>query len=121
MAIKIMSDNEKEVWLVVQEMNKTWTTGNTEALKDFFHRDMVAITATDRLRLEGRDAWIASWKAFSDAAKIHYWKELDPKIQLYGNSAVITYYFDMSFDMGGKTITMGGRDLFVMVKEDGKW
>jgi hypothetical protein len=27
----------------------------------------------------------------------------------------------MSFDMAGQTVTMGGRDMFVMVKEDGKW
>ena len=116
-----MDQKEREVWHIVQQLNKAWTTGNPEALKDFFHRDMVAITATDRLRLEGKEACIASWKAFSDAAKIHYWKEIDPKIRLYGDTAVVTYYFDMSFDMGGQSITMGGRDMFVMVREEGKW
>ncbi len=116
-----MNALENEVWQVVQDMNKTWTTGNPDGLNNFFHRDMVAITATDKLRLEGKDKCVASWKSFSDAAKIRYWKEIDPKVQLYGNTAVVTYYFDMSFDMGGHTINMGGRDMFVMLKEDGKW
>jgi len=30
-------------------------------------------------------------------------------------------YFETSFDMGGQTITMGGRDMFVMVEDNGKW
>ena len=33
----------------------------------------------------------------------------------------MTYYFDMAFDMGGQTIKMGGRDMFVFVKEGGRW
>ncbi|MCL5421261.1 MAG: nuclear transport factor 2 family protein [Nitrospirae bacterium] len=112
---------EDEVWQTVQAMNKAWTSGDVEELKDYFHEGMVAITATDRERLEGREACIASWSAFAKAAKIRSWKETDPKVQFYGNTAVVTYYFDISFDMGGQTIMMAGRDMFVMVKENGKW
>jgi ketosteroid isomerase-like protein len=50
-----------------------------------------------------------------------HWEEIDPKIEIHGNTAVVTYYFDMSFEMGGQTIKMGGRDMFVFVKEGGKW
>ena len=113
-----------EVWQTIQALNRAWTVkGNVDELKNYFHKDMVAITATDRGRLEGRESCIAAWKAFVEAAKIHYWKEIDPKIQLYidGKSAVVTYYFDISFDMGGQTMKMSGRDMFVLAKEDGKW
>lgn len=78
-----MSKQEEEVWKTVQALNRAWTKeGKPEALKKFFHKDMVAITATDRLRLEGRDACVASWKAFTDKAKIHKWEESDPKVHL---------------------------------------
>lgn len=112
---------KEEIWQTVQSLNRAWTKGNVDDLKNYFHDDMVAITATDRRRLEGREACIASWTAFVKAAKINYWKELEPKIQLYGKSTVVTYYFEMSFEMGGQKITLGGRDMFVMIKEDGKW
>ena len=82
---------------------------------------MVAITATDRNRLDGGAACIAGWKGFATTARIHRWKEVDPVINVYGNSAVVAYYFDMSFDMGGQTINMGGRDMFFFVKENGRW
>ena len=58
-----------------------------------------------------------------DNAKNHSWKELEPKVQVYGAGkfAVVTYYFDMSFDMGGRTINMKGRDMLSLVNENGKW
>lgn len=121
MSIKFDNPVKDEVWMVLRSLNDTWTKGNPDDLRNYFHRDMVAITGTDRERIEGGEACVASWTAFSHASKIHYWKETDPKIQLYGNTAIVTYYFDMSFDMGGQTIEMGGRDMFVFIKEDGKW
>ncbi len=117
------SEIKEEIWQTIQALNRAWTIeGNADALKNYFHRDMVAIIPTNRERLEGRDACIASWKAFVDATKINNWKEINPKVQIYDNKfAVVTYFFDISFDMGGEPIKMGGRDMFVLVKEDGKW
>ncbi len=115
---------KEQVWQTVQAMNRAWAVENrVDDLQNYFHKNMVAITPTDRERLEGREACVAAWKAFVKAAKIHYWKEIDPKIHLYGNgkSAVATYYFDMSFEMGGQTIRMGGRDMFTLVNEDERW
>jgi len=121
--MSVYSDDQvkQEVWQTLRALNDAWTKGKPDGLKKYFHKDMVAITATERERLEGREACFASWNNFVKAAKIHYWKELDPKIQIYGNTAVVTYYFDMSFDMGGQTVKLGGRDMFVFVKEGEKW
>lgn len=112
---------KQEIWATVRAMNDAWTKGNPDDLSQFFHRDMVAITATDRKRLESGPACVAGWKGFCNAARTHRWEEIDPIIHVYGNSAVVAYYFDMSFDMGGKTITMGGRDMYFFVKEGERW
>ncbi len=115
---------KEEVWATIQTLNRLWTVENrTDELAQYFHKNMVAISATDQLRLEGREACVEAWKKFTQAAKIHSWKEIDPKIELFGNNtfAVVTYYFDMSFEMGGQTIKMGGRDMFALVNENGKW
>jgi hypothetical protein len=112
---------KQEIWATVRAMNDSWTKGNPDDLSRFFHRDMVAITATDRHRLEGGAACVAGWKGFCRAVCIHRWEEIDPVIHVYGNSAVVAYYFDMSFDMGGNTINTRGRDMFFFVKEGEKW
>jgi len=120
----LFSDPEKqEIWQVLLRLNDCWTTpdGNPEQLADFFHKNMVAITPTDRKRLEGQEACVAGWLGFAKAATIHRWEEIEPRIDVYGNSAVVTYYFDMSFTMGGHKIGMTGRDMFFFVKESGRW
>jgi ketosteroid isomerase-like protein len=112
---------KQEIWATVRAMNDAWTKGDPDELSRFFHRDMVAVTPTDRRRLEGGAACIAGWKGFCDAARIHRWEEIDPVIKVFGDSAVVAYYFDMSFDMGGKTLHSSGRDLFFFVREGERW
>jgi hypothetical protein len=112
---------KQEIWATVRALNDAWTKGNPDDLAGYFHRDMVAITATDRNRLDGGAACVAGWKRFADAARIHHWEEIDPVIHVYGDSAVVAYHFDMSFDMGGRSIKSAGRDMLFFVKEGGKW
>ena len=121
MTIKFDDSIKQEIWGTVRAMNDAWTKGNPDDLAKYFHQDMVAITVTDRNRLDGGAACIDGWKGFANAARIHRWEEIDPVIHVYGNSAVVAYNFDMSFDMGGQTISMGGRDMFFFVKENGRW
>lgn len=119
-----MGPKEHEVWASVQAMNRCWTCGRLEELEklqDYFHAAMVAITPTDRLRLEGKEACVAGWSGFARTATIHLWLEKEPKIQIYNDTAVVTYYFDMAFDMEGRRITMGGRDMLTLINENGRW
>lgn len=119
-----MEMNENEVWAVVQEMNRIWTCGRHEELEklpEFFHETMVAITPVDRFRIEGKKACIAGWSGFARAATIHHWLEREAKVQIYGEMAVVNYYFDMAYDLGGRRIQMGGRDMLTLIKEDGRW
>jgi ketosteroid isomerase-like protein len=112
---------KEEVLAFVKALNETWTKGDGSALSDYFHPRMVAITATDQDILYGRNACLASWQSFARAAQIHRWEELEPDVKLHGDTAIVTYYYDMSFDMDGETFDMGGRDMFVLVKENGRW
>jgi uncharacterized protein (TIGR02246 family) len=114
-------ETKAEIWSMVRAMNDAWTLGDPNDLAKYFHPDMIAVTPAARHKLDGGQACIEGWKSFANSAKTHYWKEIDPAIHVYGNAAVVAYDFDMSFDMGGKTIQSAGRDLLLVVKENGKW
>jgi hypothetical protein len=44
---------KEEVWQTVQALNHAWTEeGNTDKLKDYFYKDMVAIPGNGRMRPE---------------------------------------------------------------------
>jgi predicted PolB exonuclease-like 3'-5' exonuclease len=119
-----MDKTQKQIWEMIQEMNRKWTVENkADELKNYFHKDMVAITPTDQKRIEGGENCVAGWKNFAENTKIRFFKETEPKVQVYGEGkfAIVTYYFDMSFDMGEQTTNMKGRDMFSLINENGKW
>ncbi|MBI5544167.1 MAG: nuclear transport factor 2 family protein [Deltaproteobacteria bacterium] len=121
-----MSDEavKQEIWSTIRALNDAWTVhDDAEKLREYFHRDMVAITPTDRLRREGREACVAGWKGFIEQAKVTRWRELEPKIHVYGEGrfAVVTYYYEMACQMGGRAFDLSGRDMLTLVLEDGRW
>lgn len=118
------SQIKQEVWNAIEELNDLWTRQNkAEELAGYFHKDMVVFNATENRRLEGQKECVAGWKGFTDMARVRHWTTSNRDIRLHnnGNSAVVTYYFDMSFTINGQLITMKGRDMFFMVKENNRW
>jgi ketosteroid isomerase-like protein len=114
----------REIETMVREMNRCWTAGwHEEQFRKYIHPDAVAVVPTTPGRLEGRDAYIAGWREFAEAAVIHEWKETDHKVQIYagGKCAVVTYFFSIMFAIGTVKQTMQGRDMFFVVKEGRKW
>jgi ketosteroid isomerase-like protein len=125
MIMDIPSDaHEQEVIATVREMNRLWTeTWNETAFARCIHPDAVAIAPTTPGRLEGRDAYVAGWRGFVEAAKIHEWKESDHRVSFFcrGTCAVLTYFFTMQFTLGGQEVALQGRDMFTLVKQGGRW
>lgn len=80
---------------------------------------MIAVTPVDRHRVAGGAACVTGWKGFAEQARIHFWREIDPVVNVFGDAAVVAYDFDMAFEMGGQEVTMGGRDLFFFVGKAG--
>lgn len=121
-----MEDTAREhrIEVIVKEMNRHWTAGwHEEQFRQYIHPDVVAIVSTTSGRLEGRDAYVAGWRSFCEAAVIHEWKETGHKVQLYngGKCAVVTYFFSIMFAMGSQKQAMQGRDMFFLVREGRRW
>lgn len=115
-------DPERQaLWNTLRALNDAWTRGDPAELARYFHPRMVAITATDRHRREGAAACIAGWSEFARTVRILEWRELNPLIELYGDSAVVAYEYDLACETGGKTLHLTGRDMFFFVREEGRW
>jgi ketosteroid isomerase-like protein len=113
-----------EILTAVQAMNRCWTAGwREEEFRKYIHPDAVAIVPATPGRLEGRDAYVAGWRGFAEAAVIHEWKETGHRVQIYagGKCAVVTNFFSITFAMGTEKQTMRGRDMYFLVREGRKW
>ncbi len=109
---------------IIKAMNRCWTVSwNEQAFRQYIHPNAIAIVPTIPGRLEGQDAYVAGWRAFCEAAVIHEWRETYHKVQIYngGKSAVISYFFSITFVMGGQNLTLQGRDMLFLEKGGRKW
>jgi len=117
-------DVASEVWATVQALNRAWAIdGHPERLANYFAPEMIAITPTDRLRLEGQEACIAGWTDFVRTTKILRWLESNPLTLVLAErrAAVVAYDFQIDFKAGGRVVQMSGRDLMTLEKRGGHW
>ncbi|MCK5124735.1 MAG: nuclear transport factor 2 family protein [candidate division Zixibacteria bacterium] len=118
------SQVQKEVWETVQSFNQAWAVdGDFDKLAGFFHENVIAITPTDRGRLEGCDVCVTAWRTFAQSVETKYWNEISPEVVLYHDDtlAIVTYYYDISYKKRGESVDITGRDLFTLIKENGHW
>lgn len=118
------AEQKQQVIEMIRAMNRYWTESwNEPEFRKYIHSGAVAIVPTTPGRLEGQDAYVAGWRRFTETAAIRGWKETDHKVQFYTGrtSAVVTYLFTITFEIGGQVKTMKGRDMFFLVKEEGRW
>jgi len=116
-----MTAEEAEVWSTVQALNRCWTSGNAADLRGHFHENMVAITPADRMPLVGRDACVGAWAAYAGSTKIMSWKTRNPRINVHGDAAIVTYSYEMLCERDGEVLRPCGRDMMVLIKEGDRW
>ncbi len=111
----------QDVWHVVRELNRAWVEGRPEDLEEWFHEDMVIVAPDLRTRLDGREACVQSYVEFLDRGSVRGFEEIEPRVDVYGDTAVVTYRFDVTYEMGGETIRDRGGDVFVFQATPGGW
>ena len=115
------STHRQEIREMVEQLNDAWVKGSPEQLSAFFRED-IAMVAPDFIhRTEGREACIASYVDFCSQAKVNDFKLGETSIDVFGDTAVATYSYEISYEMGGERFTDSGRDLFVFIRENDRW
>lgn len=112
---------QREIWAVVQELNRAWTLGHPERLAEWFHPQMVAVTPGEPRRLECGADCVAGWTAYAEAARIFGWKERNALVRVHGEAAVVAYTYEIDVELGGVRRLLQGRDLLFLVREEGRW
>jgi uncharacterized protein (TIGR02246 family) len=111
----------EEIWQLVQRMNDSWAKNGADDLASFFREDIVMVHPDFTNRTEGRDACVASYRDFCKQATILDLKISNPGIDVFVNTAIATYSYEIQYEMGGERFNDTGRDIFVFVRENDRW
>lgn len=115
------STPHQEIREIIEKLNDAWVKGSPEELSSFFREDIAMVSPDFVNRTEGREACVASYVDFCTQAQVNELKLGETSIDVFGDTAVATYSYEIIYEMGGETFKDTGRDLFVFIRENDRW
>jgi uncharacterized protein (TIGR02246 family) len=106
---------------IIGDINRAWLEGRFEDLQRCFHPDMVIVAPGFAQRLAGAAACADTYREFMAAATIHAFEASPADVDVWGDTAVASYAYDIDYEMSGRRQRERGRDLFVFTRADGRW
>jgi ketosteroid isomerase-like protein len=110
-----------DVQQALEWINESWRSGQMDRLADAIHPDMVIVGPGYQELARGRDACVASYRAFLSSAIVRAYRESDLTVRVWGNVAVATYAWEMDYEQGGRLHREKGTDLFVFERAGERW
>jgi len=115
---------QKEVWQVIEEAWAKWQEGDFDASFASIHEKYLGWNHEDPLPTT-KEKWVKSNEALKDLAKLDYYDIEPARILVYGDVAVVHYYYEnyITFTKGeeSKEYHYKGKNAEFYIKEDGKW
>ena len=110
-----------EIRNLLQNINDAWTSGSPEDLESFFHEDMIIAKPGGPILGKGKQKCVNSYKDFLKRGKVLEFEASEPEIEVWENTAVASYSFEIEYELEGKEFREKGVDLFVFNQREGKW
>lgn len=105
---------------VLDRVASAWQTGDRDTLVACLDERVVFTAPGFQARIDGRDACIESYREFTARATLHEYVQQEPSIELWGNTAVATYPWTMTWESGGKIHRESGHDVLVFRRATGE-
>jgi uncharacterized protein (TIGR02246 family) len=115
------AQDSDDIRRVVSAINDAWTHGRPEDAAAYFHERMVNVFPGFSGRETGSEAFVESYRDFARQATIHSFSGTDMRVDLFGDTAVATYRYVITYDMDGTTYHEVGHDLFIFQRDAGRW
>jgi hypothetical protein len=113
--------DREEIRSALQAINAAWRERRYAEIPPRLHERAVFVAPGFEMRVEGRAACADSYRAFAESAVIRDWREHEPVIELWRDTAIASYRYEIAWDHEGKSYRETGHDLFVFTREEGQW
>jgi len=105
----------------MHRINRAWIEGQVEDLTPMVHPEIVMVFPGFAGRAQGREDFLAGFRDFCQNAKIHEFRERDHQVDIAGDTAVVTFRYEMVYERSGARLRSTGRDLWVFQSQGSEW
>ena len=105
----------------MRRLNQAWLEGRVDDMASLVHPDVVSVFSGFEKSQEGRDGLLAGFRDFVQNANIDGLQEQDLRADVVGDTAVVTYRFDMFYEIPSGRYRSTGRDFWVFQQQGEAW
>jgi hypothetical protein len=116
-----LNKDQKQLWKLIRKINNCWHRGNPLELSDFFDQNVVFNSPDFKRQIIGKDNCIRTYIDFMNNSKVLIYNESNPAVQLFANTAVVTYDFEMKYEQNNNTYHETGTDILIFERRQGLW
>ncbi len=106
---------------IEKEMMRDFNAGKADRLLAHFHSGVVGFSSTRQDRIAGRAAMKKTFDYYRLASSRMKYAISKPRVEIFGDTAVATFYWTVTLGAGRPRHTIHGRGSHVFVRERGKW
>lgn len=117
-------DSRAEVRHTLQHISAAWQDRRYQELATLFDDHIVMVLPGLSARIEGRAAVVESYMEFMEHSAVAEYFEDEPTIDVWGDTAVASYRWEMTWVSGGVAGNAAGYDVFTFARradEDRAW
>jgi ketosteroid isomerase-like protein len=105
----------------MRQINRAWIDGQVEDLAALVHPEIVMVFPGFTGRIQGREQFLAGFREFRQNATIQEFREHDNQVDVVGDTAVVTFRYEMLYQRSGQRYHSTGRDVWVFRREGPAW
>lgn len=118
-----MTAQEKEILQVIKTWNDCFTRNDAAAYFTHIHEALTLFIPSSPYRIDGKqdDRDEFEWSLSKGRTQVHFFQELQADVQVFENTAVVTYYTRGAYGPEGNEQLYFLKETNVLVKENGRW
>ena len=105
----------------MRQINSAWLEGRIDDLAGMVHPQIVMVFPGFAGRIQGREQFIEGFRDFSQNARILEFREHDLNADVAGNTAAVSFRYEMIYERSENQYRATGRDLWVFQNHNGEW
>lgn len=90
-------------------------------LAAYFHENIVFNSPDLKKQSIGKDVCLQSYIDFVSNSKVLFCDETNPLVQVFDNTAIVTYDFEMKYEQKNKVYHETGTDIMIFNKQQNSW
>jgi hypothetical protein len=118
-----MGDNThvEDVSAAMRQINRAWLAGRVDDLVPLVHPEIVMVFSGFQGKVQGRESFLAGFSDFRQNARVQEYNEHDHQVDVVGETAVVSFQYEMVYEREAKRFRATGRDLWVFEKRESTW